>query len=94
MLAPAAAGSVLNHPTDEDLSVETLVNHPTDEDLSVGTLVNHPTDEDLSVGTLVELGDAVHGSGSCFFILWKFLLLHLFLLFLRPPSAACSPLPP
>ena len=43
MLAPAAAGSVLPHPTDED----------------------------LSVGTLVELGDAVHWSGFCFFILWK-----------------------
>jgi len=29
------------------------------------------TDEDLSVGALVELGDSVHGSGFCLFILWK-----------------------
>jgi hypothetical protein len=45
VLAPAAAGSVLHHPTDESAAAD--------------------------VGTLVELGDAVHWSGFCFFILWK-----------------------
>jgi hypothetical protein len=31
----------------------TVVNHPSDEDLSLGTPVNHPSDEDLSLGTPV-----------------------------------------
>jgi hypothetical protein len=94
VLAPAAAGPVLNHPTDEDLSVGTLVHHPTDEDLSVGTLVHHPTDEDLSVGTLVELGDAVHWSFFAFSFFGKFLLLPLFFFFVRLPYVAWLPSPP
>ena len=61
---------------------------------AAGSVLNHPTDEDLSVGTLVELEFTVHLSAFAFSFFGKFLFLPLFLLFLRPPSEVCRPLPP
>ena len=38
---------------------------------AAGAVLDHPTDQNLSVGTLIELGDAVHACGFCFFIPWN-----------------------
>jgi len=65
---------------------------------AAGSVLHHPTDEGLSVGTPVELDDAVHWSGFCFFILWK-VFAFAFVLALRqaairnlPAASALTPM--
>ena len=51
-----------------------------------------------AAGSVLELGNIVHWSGFCFFILWKVLVLAFAVafvgsLFVMPPSAVCWQLP-